>query len=201
MKYGEAKWILYPIGVKVRNLITETENDVEQYFNEYNVLIDNDFSGVKSIHCMVIDLNYVTYSDNVMTDVVNWKVEPLDPEWKSEYLDQVRETYGRPDHYFEWYCERESAESQKEKDEWCENKISQLKASGTQYTDKGLVEEFCKSTGRGSVIPLFLLEFQTEVKWIESHIVQKVESKTKRGTNPNSLKNLVQNRDKQGVTS
>lgn len=198
MKYGEAKWILYPIGVKVRRRIM-TDNDVGDLIDRYGIPITNDDSGITSLKLLLIDLNYFDYDHT--KDIIDWRIESLDPDWKTEYLDEIKDFYGEAQDYDEWFCEKDTFESQEEKDDSCKTKISQLKSSGTRYTDKGLVEEFCKSTGRGSVIPLFLAEFQDNVKWIESHLTHTLQVKTKRGTNPNSLKNLIQNQNKQGVTS
>jgi len=197
MKYGEAKWVLYPIGVKVRRRIM-TDNDVGDLVDRYGIPITNDDSGITSLKLLLIDLNYIDYDQG--KDLIDWKIEALDPDWKTEYIDDVKDLYGSPDYYYEWYCEKDTFESLEEKDEWCQHKISELKSSGTRYSDKGIVEDFCRSTGRGSVIPLFLAEFQDDVKWIETHLTHTLQVKTKRGTNPNSLKNLVQNRDKQVVT-
>ena len=40
MKYGEAKWTLYPIGVKVRRRIM-TDNDVNDMVDRYGIPITN----------------------------------------------------------------------------------------------------------------------------------------------------------------
>ena len=197
MRYGEAKWILYPLGIKVKTMIPETEEESDRYNNEYDIFLDDDISGIRSLFYMVIDLNYI---DNIMdrNDLTKWSVEALNPDWKTDYLYQIRQFYGRLDYYFEWLCEKEPLDSEEQKNEWCETKIEEMKSSGKLYTDKGIVEEFCRTTGRGSVIPIFLVEYNDDVKWIESHLIQKDEAK-KRKMNPNSLKNLVQYRDKQVI--
>ena len=195
MKYGEAKWVLYPIGVKVRRRIM-TDDEIDKLQEKYWIPITTDESGITSLKLLLIDLNY--FDCDHTKDLIDCKIESLDPDWKTEYLDELKDYYGEAQNCDEWFCDRDTFESKDERDDWCQQKISELEASGTRYSDKGLVEEFCRSTGRGSVIPLFLAEFQNDIKWIESHLVQKVEVKSKRGTNPNSLKNLVQNRDKVG---
>ena len=169
-----------------------TDNDVDELTNRYPILITNDDAGITSLKILLIDLNYIDY-ENGKQDLIDWKIEALDPDWKTEYLDELRDLVGSPEYYFEWFCEKDTFESEEEKDAWCEKRIADLKLSGTPYKDKVIVEEFCKMTGRGSVIPLFLAEFQDDVAWIESHLIQK-EVKNKRGTNPNSLKNLKQNK-------
>ena len=169
-----------------------TDNDVNDMVDRYGIPITNDDAGITSLKLLLIDLNYIDY-DNGKEDLIDWKIEALDPEWKTEYIDELRDLYGSPEYYFEWYCEKDTFESEEEKDSWCKKRIADLKLSGTPYKDKRIVEEFCKMTGRGSVIPLFLAEFQDDVNWIESHLMQK-EVKSKRGTNPNSLKNLKQNK-------
>ena len=196
MKYGEAKWALYPIGVKVRRRLM-TDDDIDKLHDRYMIPITNDDSGITSLKLLLIDLNYFDYDHG--KDIIDWKIESLDPDWKTEYLDELKDYYGEARDYDEWFCEKDTFESRDEKELWCMEKIRELKESGVRYiNEKRVVEEFCRTTGRGSAIPLFLAEFQDDVNWIESHLIQKVEVKSKRGTNPNSLKNLVQNRDKVG---
>ena len=175
---------MHPLGVKVRIIIPEGDD------MDFDYPIQNDYAGIESLKVMLGSLNYISQS---MEDKIEWQVESLDPDWKSKHLEHLKDFYGDPVDFKDWFCEVESYESADEKDDYClrifnENKeISQDSPSDV----KKVVEEFCISKDKGSATPLFLAEYQRDVKWIESHLK---EVKNRRGTNPNSLKNLKQNR-------
>lgn len=191
VKRGEAKWILYPLGVKVRIIMPEDDE-----IDDFDYPVQNDYAGIESLKVMLSDLNYASIN---LEDKIEWKVEYLDPDWKSEHLEHLKDFYGNPDDYESWFCGVESYESADEKDDYCMRMFDENSgiSQDSPFDVKKVVEEFCRSTGRGSAIPLFLAEYHKDVKWIESHLVHTVEVKSKRGTNPNSLKNLKQNRKKE----
>lgn len=189
VKRGEAKWILYPLGVKVRIIIVDGDD------NPYDYPVQNDYAGIESLKVVLEDLNYV--SSITSEDKIDWRIESLDPDWKSKHLEHLIDIYGEPDSYYEWFCEKETYESADDKVKYCSKVFRENKELSQKFDASRVVEVFCRSTGRGSAIPSFLAEYHKDVKWIESHLVHALELKSKRGTNPNSLKNLKQNRQKE----
>lgn len=186
MKRGETKWLLQPLGVKVRIIIPE-DNEKD----DFDFPVQNDYAGIESLKVMLGSLNYASIN---LEDKIEWQIESLDPDWKSKHLEHLKDFYGDPVDFRDWFCEIESFESADEKDDYCLRIIFNENKGISQYPPsdvKKVVEEFCRSKDKGSAIPLFLAEYQRDVKWIESHLKG---VKNRRGTNPNSLKNLKQNR-------
>ena len=198
MEYGEAKWIIYPIGVKVRLMKPDDWEEIWDKMDADYPLDDTDYAGVEHLKQRLDEIEYTSNEK----DLVSWQVEPLDPDWKTKHLDHLRDEYGEPSDFSEMFCEKDSSDSWEEKDYYCgERKEEYIRKHGSDpplTVQKEWVSEFCKSKGLGRVIPLFLAQYEDDVKWIESHLVQKVEvKKDGRGKNPNSLKNLKQFREKE----
>lgn len=218
MDYGESKWIIYPIGVKVRLMKPANWEEVWDKMEEYP-LDNTDYAGVEHLKQRLDEIEYT----NNGKDLVSWQVEPLDSDWKTKHLDHLRDEYGDPEGYEDWYCENDSSNSWDYLNDYCKEKYDNFiiehnpgakKKSGwgnwegvknqpfqtlqkpSQTLQKQWASEFCKSKGLGRVIPLFLAQYQDDVEWIESHLLQTVEKKKTdgRGKNPNSLKNLKQYR-------
>ncbi len=116
--------------------------------------------------------------------------------------------WGTPEDCDQWVCEKDGFDSNKDKDEFCSEKYYEyVKGHNPQGIKNGKnvnrppldlqrswVDEYCKSKGLGKAIPIFLSEYHIDVEWIESHLVKEQVKKDGRGRNPNSLKNLKQNR-------
>lgn len=182
MQYGDAKWIIYPLGVKVRLMKPENWEDIDS-----NYLLESDYAGVEHLKHRLEELEYTHYDD----DLIPYQVEPLDPDWKSKHLDHHHDTFGQPSIYEEWFCEKEAFHTTDDRDVYCaKRRMESGEKEPHPSLQKQWVSEFCESNGLGRAIPLFLAQYQEDIKWIESHLVEVKHDR--RGTNPNSLKNLRQ---------
>lgn len=206
MNYGQEKWIIWPLGVKVRVGKGPFDED------DYDLQID--YAGTRHLRNRLEDMEYIDSQGN---DVVPYELEALDPDWKSKLLDHKHDLYGPG----EWRCESDEGSYNEALDiflsknygKFCrkhnpdaydkdgnlirfwvgEGDERQLRDklvnTPSEAKEKKWAEEWCSSHGRGKLIPLFMLEFRFDYEWIESHLKIKGD---KRGKNPNSLKNLKQ---------
>lgn len=214
MEYGEAKWIIYPIGVKVRLMKPDDWEEIWDKMEKDYPLDHTDYAGVEHLKQRLDEIEYTSNGD----DLLSWQVEPLDPDWKTKHLDHLRDEYGDPECYENWLCEKDSSNSWDDLIDYCKEKYYNFiiehnpgaKKSGwgvwegvkdrpSQTLQKQWASEFCNVNGLGRVIPYFLAQYEDDVKWIESHLAQTIEVKKPdgRGKNPNSLKNLKQFREKE----
>ncbi|MDG7037645.1 MAG: hypothetical protein JRN37_00570 [Nitrososphaerota archaeon] len=129
MEYGAAKWVIHPLGVKVRLM---KPDDWEEVWNKPNcnyAVDDTDYAGVEHLKLMLDDLQYYDNGE----DLAPYQVEPLDPDWKTKHLDHCRDEFGQPSGYNEWFCEIDSwGESADDKDDFCENKKTNTLSNITQ---------------------------------------------------------------------
>ena len=211
MQYGEAKWVIHPLGVKVRLMKPDDWEEEVWGKPNCNYPVDGtDYAGIEHLKLMLDDLQY--YNDG--KDLAPYQLEPLDPDWKSKHLDHCRDSFGHPSGYDEWFCEIHSWGSARDRNSFCEKKLDEYiiannpnaeragssriwkNADNRPNSDvqKEWVSEFCKLKGLGRVIPIFFVQYKEDVEWIEKHLLQTLEVKKTdgRGKNPNSLKNLKQ---------
>lgn len=214
MKYGEAKWVIHPLGVKVRLMQPDDWEEVWETCNDFPI-DETDYAGVEHLKQRLYDLNLI---DGTERELGFFEIEPLDPDWKSKHLDHCRDEYGQPSIYEEWFCEIDPWESADNKDVYCKKKMDEyviernpnaklvndrgfeqwenVNKHPSGYLQKEWVNEFCKLKGLGRIIPLFLAQYQADVEWIEEHIktqeIEEVRKPDGRGKNPNSLANLRQ---------
>ena len=83
MNYGQEKWIIWPLGVKVRLEKGPFSED------EYDLEID--YSGTYHLMRRLRDMDYIDNQDN---ELVPYELEALDPDWKSKLLDYKHDLYG-----------------------------------------------------------------------------------------------------------
>lgn len=212
MEYGQAKWIIHPLRIKVRLMRPKDWKEVTDRPNCNYAIDDTDYAGVEHLKLMLDDLQY--YDDG--KDLAPYQLEPLDPDWKSKHLDHCRDSFGHPSGYDEWFCEIHSWGSADDRDKFCKKKEEEYiiahnpnaelvnygssriwkNADNRPHNNllKEWVNEFCRSKGLGRAIPIFLVQYKEDVEWIEKHLLQILEVKKTdgRGKNPNSLKNLKQ---------
>ena len=208
MQYGEAKWIIHPLRIKVRLMKPEDWREVTDRPNCNYAVGSTDYAGVEHLKLMLDDLQY--YDDG--KDLAPYQLEPLDPDWKSKHMEHCRDSFGHPSGYDEWFCEINSWGSAMDRNSFCEKKWDEYIIANNPNTElvgssriwknadnrpnsdvqKEWVSEFCKSKGLGRAIPIFLVQYLDDVEWVESHLVKEQVKKDGRGRNPNSLKNLKQ---------
>jgi hypothetical protein len=151
--FGEAKWIIWPIGYRVR--VRKDEREGESPLG--------DIAGYDALTDALEDFGYV---DGDLNCLVDYQIEPLNPLWKTDLMDFFREFWG------EAYT--------------CENGLPD------EYYPEGReeAEKVCKENNLGKPVPMLMADYNVVVEWIESRIT--TTKKDKRGTNPNSLRNLKQ---------
>lgn len=214
MEYGEAKWIIYPIGVKVRLMKPDDWEEIWDKMEKDYPLDHTDYAGVEHLKQRLDEIEYTSNGD----DLLSWQVEPLDPEWKTKHLDHLRDEYGEPEGYEDWFCEKDTLNTRDDLQDYCEEKYKKyiiehnpgaekselgywkgVTDEPSQTLQKEWASQFCKSNGLGRAIPYFLFQYLQDVKWIEAHMKETIEVKKPdgRGKNPNSLKNLKQFREKE----
>ena len=99
MEYGQAKWIIHPLRIKVRLMKPKDWKEIQIHSNY--AIDDTDYAGVEHLKLMLDDLQY--YDDG--KDLAPYQIEPLDPDWKSKHMDHCRDQFGHPSDYTEWFCE------------------------------------------------------------------------------------------------
>lgn len=206
MQYGEAKWIIHPLGVKVRLM---EPDDWDEVWDTCDFPIDDtDYAGVEHLKQRLYELNLI---DGMERELGFFQIEPLDADWKTKHLDHCRDEYGPSTEMYHkdnispyWHCEKDpSRRFGKKLDDYVDEKWKQYKQEneGNPYIRENSeeirqwTEEFCKKNNLGRAIPMFLAQYQEDVEWIEEHIKQEIEEVRKpdgRGRNPNSLANLRQ---------
>ena len=83
MEYGQAKWIIHPLGVKVRV--------GKGPFSEHDFDLEIDYAGSAHLGKRLEDMGYIDTEGN---DLVPYQLEPLDSDWKSKLLDFMHDLYG-----------------------------------------------------------------------------------------------------------
>ena len=88
MQYGEAKWIIYPLDVKVR-LSKGPFNEDDQ------IVLSRDYCGIEHLRRRLSQIECTR--NNV--DLVSYQLEALDKDWKSKHLDCLIDLWGKPEDY------------------------------------------------------------------------------------------------------
>lgn len=202
---GDAKWIIWPIGYKVRLR--------KGPFTEVDWPADIDYAGYDALTNILKDMRYIDDDNN---DLEEYSLEALDPDWRTSLLDFFHDLHGTHNYCCEkdgsiWNPELELSVRKAERKWLMEHNPKAFDENGKleheiirwedetpiydsrlflKPTDSDFVEwtgDWCRTHSRGKVIQAFMMDFRLKTEWIETHLKVK---ESKRGKNPNSLKNL-----------
>ena len=214
MRYGEAKWVIHPLGIKVRLMLPDDWKEEVWDIDTYGFPVDEtDYAGVEHLKLRLTELELLGQGGE---DIAFYELEAIDPDWKSKHMDHLRDEFGpSTEMYLDdgispyWFCEKDPSRMfEKDLNDYVDEKWQQytqenegnpkklkIRENGDEY--RQWTDEFCKINDLGRAIPMFLAQYYEDVAWIEAHLKQEQEPEEikkpdGRGKNPNSLANLRQ---------
>lgn len=172
MNSGQEKWVIQPLGYKVRLPRRPFDEDS---------LAEIDYAGFNLLMEKLEEFDLIDESEN---DLSTFTLEALDSDWRSKLLDFFFAFWGD----YEFTCTIDGLS-----DEVLVpiNDIIHEKDIVNSTEKRKEIDKWCRANGKGKVARRAMVEYQESEKWIVNHLITK-EKSDKRGKNPNSLKNLKQ---------
>lgn len=189
-EFGKPLWIIWPIGYKVRARKDKKSGSLDVP-NCGSISWDSPLGDIAGYDTLMESLNRLGFiesdpeNDYEEKDLEDFQLEPLNPDWKTDLLDFYSEFWETL-----WGCEK--GDLPELPDELTVDDLKRLGIPGSYpyYNRRKEIAPLCEQHNLGKPIPVALKDFNETVKWIETHMKKEKVKKDRRGTNPNSLKNL-----------